>query len=89
VEALKSDNLSEPSGRTYLSELITKVRDVGDMIIIFKLDPYGCEGVAKILLEREDINPDQADTRYGERPLSWAVMSVRHSCGQLKGGMPA
>jgi len=31
------------------------------------------EGVVKILLEREDINPDQADT--GRTPLIWAAMS--------------
>ena len=29
--------------------------------------------VVNILLEREDINPDQADTEYGRTPLSWAA----------------
>ena len=33
----------------------------------------GHEEVVNILLEREDINPDQADTRYGWAPLSWAA----------------
>jgi len=33
----------------------------------------GYEGVVKILLEREDINPDQADTRSGQTPLLWAA----------------
>jgi len=33
----------------------------------------GYEGVVKILLEREDINPNQADTGYGRTPLSWAA----------------
>ena len=33
----------------------------------------GYEEVVKILLEREDINPDQADTKYGQTPLSWAA----------------
>ena len=35
----------------------------------------GNEGVVKILLEREDINPD------GE------ASGLRHSCGQLETGM--
>jgi len=26
-----------------------------------------------MLLERKDINPDQADTRFGWTPLSWAA----------------
>ena len=33
----------------------------------------GYQGIVKILLEREDINPDQADTRYGRTPLWWAA----------------
>ena len=33
----------------------------------------GCEEVVKILLEREDVNPDQADTGYSQTPLSWAA----------------
>ena len=33
----------------------------------------GHEGVVKMLLEREDVNPDQADTEYGRTPLSWAA----------------
>ena len=33
----------------------------------------GHEGVVKMLLEREDVNPDQADIKYGRTPLSWAV----------------
>ena len=33
----------------------------------------GYEEVVKILLEREDINPDQADTKYGQTPLLWAA----------------
>jgi len=32
----------------------------------------GYEGVVNILLEREDINPDQAHTKDGRTPLSWA-----------------
>ena len=35
----------------------------------------GYEGVVEILLEREDINPDQADTRSRRTPLSWAAMN--------------
>jgi len=31
------------------------------------------EEVVKILLEGEDVNPNQADTEYGQRPLSWAA----------------
>ena len=34
----------------------------------------GHEGVIKILLEREDIDPNQTDTKYGRTPLLWAVM---------------
>jgi len=34
----------------------------------------GNEGVVKILLEREDINPNQVDTNYyNQTPLSWAA----------------
>jgi len=33
----------------------------------------GHEEVVKVLLEREDINPDQGDTRYNRTPLSWAA----------------
>jgi len=35
----------------------------------------GREGVVKILLERNDINPNMADTKYGRTPLSWAAES--------------
>jgi len=31
------------------------------------------EEVAKVLLKRADVNPDQVDTRYGLTPLSWAA----------------
>ena len=33
----------------------------------------GHDGVVKMLLERGDVNPDQADTAYGRTPLSWAT----------------
>jgi len=33
----------------------------------------GHEEVVKMLLGREDVNPDQADTAYGRTPLSWAA----------------
>ena len=33
----------------------------------------GYEEVANMLLERENVNPDQADTKYGQTPLSWAA----------------
>ena len=33
----------------------------------------GHGGVVKILWERGDVNPDQADTFYGRTPLSWAA----------------
>ena len=33
----------------------------------------GHSGVVKILLEREDINPNQADTKFGRTPLVWAA----------------
>ena len=35
----------------------------------------GREDVVKVLLEREDVNPDQPDTKYGRTPLSWAAGS--------------
>jgi len=33
----------------------------------------GHEEVVKMFLGREDVNPDQADTEYGQTPLSWAA----------------
>ena len=33
----------------------------------------GHEEVVMIFLGREDVNPDQADTKYGRTPLLWAV----------------
>ena len=33
----------------------------------------GHEEVVKMLLERDDVNPDQADTQYGCTPLLWAA----------------
>ena len=33
----------------------------------------GHDGVVKMLLEREDVNPNQADTNCGKTPLSWAA----------------
>ena len=35
----------------------------------------GHEAVVKMLLERKDVNPDQADTKYGKTPLSWAAQN--------------
>jgi len=33
----------------------------------------GYEGVVRMLLELEGINPDKADTKYDRTPLSWAA----------------
>ena len=33
----------------------------------------GQEEVVKVLLEREDVNPNTADTKYGRTPLWWAA----------------
>ena len=33
----------------------------------------GCEEVVKMLLEREDVDPDQPDPFYGRTPLVWAA----------------
>ena len=33
----------------------------------------GHEGAVKILLEQDDINPDQADSDWGMMPLMWAA----------------
>ena len=33
----------------------------------------GHGGILKLLLEREDVNPDTPDTEYGRTPLSWAA----------------
>jgi len=33
----------------------------------------GHDGVVKMLLEQDDVSPNQADTEYGQTPLSWAV----------------
>ena len=35
----------------------------------------GHSEVVKMLLEREEVNPNQADTRYGRTPLLWATTS--------------
>ena len=35
----------------------------------------GHEEVVKVLLDQEDINPNQADTNYGPTPLTWAARS--------------
>jgi len=35
----------------------------------------GHEGIVKMLLGCEGVNPDQADTEYGRTPLSWAAMN--------------
>jgi len=37
----------------------------------------GHEEVVKVLLDQEDINPNQADTQYGQTPLLWAAKSER------------
>ena len=34
----------------------------------------GQEAVVKVLLEKKDVNPDQADTNYGQTPLAWAAV---------------
>ena len=34
---------------------------------------HGDEGAVKLLLERQDINPNVTDTRCGGTPLIWAV----------------
>jgi len=39
----------------------------------------GYEGVAKLLLDREDINPNEVDTKYGRTPLSWAAQGGHES----------
>ena len=33
----------------------------------------GHEGVVKVLLEQEEVNPNQADTKNGRTPLMWAA----------------
>jgi len=35
----------------------------------------GHEGIVKMLLERKDVNPDQADTRCGRTPLAYPAKS--------------
>ena len=34
---------------------------------------HGDEGAVKLLLERQDIDPNTADTKYGRTALFWAV----------------
>ena len=36
---------------------------------------HGHEEIVKVLLEREDVNPNKADTECGRTPLSWAAES--------------
>jgi len=38
----------------------------------------GHHGIVKMLLERGDVNPDQADTYYGQTPLSLAAQNGHH-----------
>ena len=38
----------------------------------------GHEGVVKLLLEQEEVNPNQADTACGRTPLSWAAKQGHH-----------
>jgi len=60
------------------SVLVMKKWDVnsGDcmgMTALTRAAGRGHEEVVKMLLEREDVNPDQSDTFYGRTPLSWAA----------------
>jgi len=43
----------------------------------------GQEGVVKMLLEREEVNPDQVDTEYGRTPLSWAAGSGQEGVAKM------
>jgi len=38
---------------------------------------YGHLEVVKISLERDDVNPGQADTKYGWTPLQWADINSK------------
>ena len=51
---------------------VNKIDCMGSTALIWAASK-GHEEVVKILLQLADINPDQADTRYGQTPLSWAA----------------
>ena len=43
----------------------------------------GHENIVKLLLGREDVNPDIPDTKYGQTPLSWAAEYGREGVVEL------
>jgi len=43
----------------------------------------GHEGIVRILLGREDVNPETLDTEYGQTPLSWAAKDGRERVVKL------
>jgi len=47
---------------------------LGDTALILAAE-RGHEGVVKMLLEREDVNPDQADSEHSQTPLVWAAQN--------------
>ena len=43
----------------------------------------GYEEVVKMFLGRDDVNPDQADTKYGRTPLSWAAINGHEGMAKI------
>ena len=56
-----------------MKEWDINANDCMGMTALTRAAERGHEEVVNILLEREGINPDQADTEYGRTPLSWAA----------------
>jgi len=58
-----------------LGELDPNAHDCTGSTVLIWAARGGREEVVKMLLERGDVNPDQADTLYGRTPLSWAAVN--------------
>ena len=57
-----------------MKEWNVNARDCIGMTALIWASRRGHEELVKMLLEREDVNPNQADTLDGQTPLTWAAM---------------
>jgi len=56
-----------------LKELDPNAPDLTGNTVLTWAAGRGRDEIVKMLLERRDVNPDQADAKYGRTPLSWAA----------------